>query len=114
WPGLLSANTYNSLMPASYWQFIQAIGDPWRERRGGGGLVYTERADSPLLPLLGVRWLVSRQPLDSGAYRNVLRGTAYYVYELDRPMPRAYAVDEKIDASSTAIKAFLTQLGARE
>jgi hypothetical protein len=112
WPGILSANAYNSLMPATYWSFIRAIGDrpaPWR---GATGNVVTEKGDSPLLPLLGVRWLISRHKLDPGPYRLVHVGEAYYVYELNATLPRAYGVAHALSARKAIVHQILSDVGS--
>ncbi|HMF25416.1 MAG TPA: YfhO family protein, partial [Pseudolabrys sp.] len=112
WPGLLSANAYNSLVPATYWSFIVTIGDrpaPWRAPSSS---ILPEKADSPLLPLLGVRWLISRHELDPGPYHMVYEGNAYYIYERDDVMPRAFVVSKAIEIPDPTVRQLFAQVGA--
>jgi hypothetical protein len=112
WPGFLSANAYNSLLPATYWSFFVAVGDrraPWRAPSSN---ILTEKADSPLLSLMGVRWLISRHELDPGPYRMVHAGDAYYVYERDDVMARAYVVSKAIEIPESAVRQLLADVAA--
>jgi len=110
WPELHSANTYNSLVPATYWSFIRTIGDRLAPWRGALGNVMTEKGDSPLLPLVGVRWLIARSLLEPGPYKLVHRGEAYYVYEREDAMPRAYAVTRAIEMPEAATRQILAMV----
>jgi len=112
WPGVLSANAYNSLLPRTYWSFFVALGDrraPWRAPSSN---ILTEKAASPLLPLMGVRWLISRQELDPGPYHIVHAGNAYYVYERDDVMARAYVVSKGIETSESTVRQLLADVAA--
>jgi hypothetical protein len=113
WLGLHSANAYNSLVPATYWSFIRTIGDrpaPWRGARGN---VITEKGNSPLLPLIGVRWLIARFLLEPGPYKLVHRGEAYYVYEREDAMPRAYAVTHAIETPEAVTRQILSMVESK-
>jgi hypothetical protein len=110
WPKLLSANVYSSLMPASYWAVIHAMLETNVNWRGGNQDAATERADAPLLPLLGVRWVISRHELEPGPYKLVNRGVAYYVYELNDPLPRAFVVTRAIEAPVGVIEEILSDI----
>ncbi len=108
WPEFRAADVYSSLMPGTLWRFFRAIGDrpaPWR---GASGTLVTERADSPLLPLLAARWIISRHVLDKdGPYELAHSGLNYQVYERKDALPRAYGVTRLIEASNTQIEDML-------
>jgi len=110
WPELHSANTYNSLVPATYWSFIRTIGDRPATWRGSPANVMTEKGGSPLLSLVGVRWLIARSLLEPGPYKLVHRGEAYYVYEREDAMPRAYAVARAIEIPEVATRQVLAMI----
>lgn len=108
WPEFRAADVYSSLMPATLWRFFRTIGDrpaPWR---GASGNLVIERADSPLLPLLAVRWIVSRHVLDKdGPYELAHSGLNYQVYERKDALPRAYGVTRAVEASNAEIEEML-------
>ncbi len=108
WPEFRGADVYSSLMPGTLWRFFRTIGDqpaPWR---GASGNLVTERAVSPLLPLLAARWIISRHVLDkNGAYELAHSGLNYQVYERKDALPRAYGVTRSIEASNEQIEEML-------
>lgn len=108
WPELRSVDVYSSLMPGTSWRFFRTIGDRPTTWRGASGNLVTERADSPLLPLLATRWLISRHVLDEGGpYELALSGLNYMVYERKDALPRAYGVTRSIEAPNPQIEDML-------
>lgn len=92
WPlGLQDVRGYDSIIPKRYVQYMRAI-EPQ------GDLLYNrisplrERAslESPLLDLLGVKYVLTENEIDVAGYEELPRVGGLRVYRNTRAMPRAY------------------------
>jgi hypothetical protein len=82
--GLHDIQGYDSLFPGQYKAFMNRLAEPVAHDASPlevGNMVFAKNPASPLIPLMGVRWLLSQQELSlPGARSTNLDGI--YVYEL--------------------------------
>jgi hypothetical protein len=117
--GLNSANIYDSLVISDYFDFFADFGDV-EERKQLAGRGYsqgtiTDRATSPLMDALAVRFVIAAVPLsDPGPLIQRLQGANYTVYERPDPMPRAFFVSNAEVLEQDAIHDRLRQIARAE
>jgi O-antigen/teichoic acid export membrane protein len=94
--GIQDVRGYDSIIPKQYTDYMRAI-EPQ------GGLLYNrvqpiknpQSLDSPLLDLLGVKYVITDQTIDTAAspgYKSVFDDGATRIYENTRALPRAYTM----------------------
>ena len=92
---------YDSLIPAQYADYMRVIQPQDDLAYNRIAPIYTthpDALDSPLLDLLGVRYIVTETTIDSPKYRLAYQDEAVRIYENLGVMPRAFT----LPASSTA------------
>ncbi len=103
--GLQDISGYDSLIPAQYADYMRLIqeqGDLPYNRIAPIYAAHAGALDSPLLDLLGVRYVISETPLDNPRYMPVYHDGAVTIYENAGAAPRAFT----LPASSTVRGAF--------
>jgi hypothetical protein len=94
--GWRDAQGYDSLSLGHYRPLVNAIAgkDDGASPPENGNIVFIKRADAPLLPLLGARYVVSQEPLQRGGLKPAPGSPPGppYVYEDAAALPEAYAV----------------------
>ncbi|MDW8293034.1 MAG: oligosaccharide flippase family protein [Anaerolineae bacterium] len=93
--GLQDARGYDSIIPRQYADYMRAIepqGDLLYNRIGP--IRDPRSLDSPLLDLLGVRYVVAEAitPIDNPAYEKVFDDGATLIYRNTRALPRAFTL----------------------
>jgi hypothetical protein len=116
---LNSANIYNSLIVKEYADVIADFGDLDERkrlfRRGYSQNMVTNRATSPLMDALAVRFVVAAVPLTyPEPLIERLQGVNYIVYERPDPMPRAFFVSHAEVLDADAIHARLQKIARAE
>lgn len=112
--GLSTASVYESLVHRDVGRLYASFGDA--QVAGGGradnALLLSANASSPLWDVLGVRYLYSRRAVPPApGLRLVLTGAAYYVYEREGALPRAYVVGGASRLPRSEVFARLDALG---
>jgi len=93
--GLEDISGYDSLIPAQYAEFMQALmpqGDLPYNRIAPLYTTFPEALDSPLLDLLGVRYIVTELEIDNPRFMLAYEDEAVRIYENAAAMPRAYTL----------------------
>ncbi|HEU4751740.1 MAG TPA: hypothetical protein VFU47_01450, partial [Armatimonadota bacterium] len=92
--GWRDAQGYDSLYLGAYRPLADRLAGPDGNASPpeNGNIVFIKRADSPLMPLLGARYVVSQEPLTRG---DLLPASGFppgppYVYQDTRALPEAY------------------------
>ena len=100
--GLEDISGYDSLIPAQYVEYMQALtpqGDLPFNRIAPLYATDPAALDSPLLDLLGVRYVVTELEIDSPRYELAYEDEAVRIYENTQAMPRAFT----LPVSSTVV-----------
>src|SRR5690606_23188796 len=93
--GLEDISGYDSLIPAQYVEYMQALtpqGDLPFNRIAPLYATDPAALDSPLLDLLGVRYVVTELEIDSPRYELAYEDEAVRIYENTQAMPRAFTL----------------------
>lgn len=87
---------YDSIIPAQYVRYMELIYPQVQLDFNRIAPIYTDQAhalDSPLLDLLGVRYVVTETEIDNPRYREVYAGSGgLHIYENAGAMPRAFTL----------------------
>jgi hypothetical protein len=89
--GLYDVQGYDSLYLREYKEFMNAAEGGEASPPENGNLLRLTKQSSPLLDLLGVRYVVSQTEVAAPGLRHV-RGESFKVYENTRSLPRAFIV----------------------
>jgi len=97
--GLYTASLYESLIPKSYSEFLDLIGDKDLRThlfpRAPNAVMTTTKHDSPLIDLLAVKYIISTGKLEEDeGLQLICTGSNYYVYALKSAFPRAFYVSQ--------------------
>lgn len=84
--GMFDVQGYDSLYPVRYKALLDAVAGRDSCPRENGNMVFAGNPQSPVYDLLGVRWIISRNPMPSA--RKISDGC--YVYKNEDAMPRAF------------------------
>jgi O-antigen/teichoic acid export membrane protein len=93
--GLQDISGYDSLIPAQYAAYMGVImpqTDLPYNRIAPIYATYPDALDSPLLDLLGVRYVVSETPIDNPRYTLAYQDEAVLIYENAAALPRAFTL----------------------
>jgi O-antigen/teichoic acid export membrane protein len=93
--GLQDARGYDSLIPGQYAQYMATIAPQVDLQYNRIAPIYTTEPtalDSPMLDLLGVRYVISEVEIDNPRYERVYQDDAVRVYENLGAMPRAFTL----------------------
>ncbi len=93
--GLEDASGYDSLIPAQYVDYMKVImpqGDLPYNRIAPVYEANKDALDSPLLDLLGVRYVISESEIANPRWQQVYQDKAVWIYENSGAMPRAFAL----------------------
>jgi O-antigen/teichoic acid export membrane protein len=112
--GLQDVRGYDSIIPAQYVEYMRAI-------EGQGELLYNqiapiygvENLSSPLLDLLGVRYVMAEGEISNPDYELVYEGEVY-IYENIDVLPRAFALPNAEVVDPTEMAGRLDTLNPRE
>lgn len=101
--GIESIEGYDPLISSRYEELVAAIarGKPDIDPPFGFNRIITlDSAESPLLPIFGVRYILALTDLEMPYLRKVFEEGETRVYEDTRALPRVYAVEQPIIARS--------------
>jgi len=117
--GLNSANIYDSLVVRAYADTFADFGDVDERkalyRRAYNSALVTNRANSPLMDALAVRFVVAATPpVDTTRLIERLKGENYIVYERVDAMPRAFFVSDAEVLEQNEIHDRLRQIARAE
>lgn len=87
--GLRDLQGFAPLYAGDYRALLGTCHGRWPDARMVPSLQAPAELGSPLLPLLGVRYLISEQPLSHPGWRTAFRGEGLTLSESRRPAPRA-------------------------
>jgi O-antigen/teichoic acid export membrane protein len=93
--GLQDARGYDSLIPGQYARYMETIAPQIDLQYNRIAPIYSTEAgalDSPMLDLLGVRYVISEVDIDNPRYDMVYQDDAVRVYENLGAMPRAFTL----------------------
>ncbi|MCL6629216.1 MAG: YfhO family protein, partial [Armatimonadetes bacterium] len=86
--GLFDVSGYGTLYPVRYKELLDKAAGGDSSPPESGNMVFARNADSPFYDLLGVRWVISPEPL-SNADRKI--GNCW-IYNKGKALPRAFLV----------------------
>ncbi len=90
--GLQDVQGYDSIIPKQYVEYWRLIEEPYLLQYNRLGSFRTGSAlASPLLDMLNVKYVVSREPLQQAGFTQVYADEVY-IYRNEQRLPRAYAV----------------------
>lgn len=112
--GWRDAQGYDSLALGAYRKLAAAVAGEGKDAApdANGNIVFVKEASSPLLPLLGVRYVVTREPVQAPHLLPApgLPAGPPHVYEVANAVPEAYAVTRWAVAEDSEAAARLRQL----
>jgi O-antigen/teichoic acid export membrane protein len=113
--GLQDVRGYDSIIPRQYVAYMEAI-EPQNELLFNRvqPIVNWESLNSPLLDLLGARYVVTAETIDLPKLELVRRGRALNVYENRAVAPRAFTLPQTATAVVEDTLAAMTQLDPRQ
>jgi O-antigen/teichoic acid export membrane protein len=114
--GLPDVRGYDSIIPKQYTEYMAAI-EPQAELPFNRIQPITnwESLNSPLLDVLGVKYVISSETIDLPQYSEVWQGEGVRIYENAAVAPRAYTLPTAATAvSNNALAAMTTQYDPRQ